>query len=62
MEGTVARVKVYEVFYEAAYTGEQRSQLFRNRDEAEGMKRFYESCGSSSSIRERTINTLQPTQ
>jgi hypothetical protein len=50
--------RVYEVFYTASYTGVERSQLFRTAQEAEGMKRFYESCGSSSWVKERTINTL----
>ena len=49
---------VFEVFYLSAYSQEERSQLYSSRDEAERMQAFYESCGSSSHIKERTLNTL----
>lgn len=52
---------IFEVFYAApypAYPGEQRSQLYASRDEAERMQAYCESCGSPSHIKERTLNTL----
>lgn len=52
---------VFEVFYDAAYPAyprEQRSQLFSTKDEADRMQAFYESCGSRSYVKERTLNRL----
>jgi hypothetical protein len=52
---------IFEVFYAApypAYPGDQRSQLYSSRDDAERMQVYYESCGSPSHIKERTLNTL----
>ena len=52
---------IFEVFYAApypAYPGDQRSQLYASRDEAERMQAYYESCGSPSYIKERTLHTL----
>jgi len=52
---------IFEVFYAVpypAYPGEQRSQLYASRDEAERMQAYCESCGSPSHIKERTLNTL----
>lgn len=50
---------VFEVFYLLPYSKEQGSQLYASRDEAERMQAFYESCGSPSHFKERTLNTLR---
>ena len=49
---------VFEVFYLSPYSQEERSQLYSSRDEAERMQVYYESCGSTSHLKERTLNTL----
>jgi hypothetical protein len=49
---------VFEVFYLSPYMQEERSQLYSSRDEAERMRTFYQSCGSASHIKERTLNTV----
>ena len=52
---------IFEVFYDVPYPkyfGEQRSQLYSTRGEAERMQAFYESCGSKSHVKTRTLNTL----
>lgn len=49
---------VFEVFYLSPYSQEERSQLFSSREEADRMQAFYESCGSTPYVKERTLNTL----
>jgi hypothetical protein len=52
---------IFEVFYAApypAYPGDQRSQLYASMDEAERMQAYYESCGSPSHIKQRTLHRL----
>jgi hypothetical protein len=49
---------VFEVFYLSPYSQEERSQLYASKDEAERMQVYYESCGSPSHIKERTLNKL----
>jgi len=52
---------IFEVFYSVPYPeypGQQKSQLYSTRVEAERMREFYESCGSRSHVKVRILNTL----
>ena len=53
---------IFEVFHAAPYPkypGEERSQLYSTRVEAERMREFNESCGCRSHVKVRTVNKLQ---
>jgi hypothetical protein len=53
---------IFEVFCSVPYPeypGQQKSQLYSTRVEAERMREFNESCGCRSYVKVRTVNKLQ---